>query len=69
MEAREGKKAKELNDRLCEAYYYLGEHRLFEGDREGARKYFQKSIDTEVNWFIEYQLSKVMLRQMNEGRF
>ena len=69
MEARKGKNAKEVNDRLCEAFYYIGEQRLYDGDRDGAREFFQKSIETKSVHFIEYHFSKVMLIQMSEGQF
>ena len=41
-EARKGRNERDRKERLCEAYYYLGEQRLLQGDREGAEEYFAK---------------------------
>jgi lipoprotein NlpI/transglutaminase-like putative cysteine protease len=41
------------NERLCEAYFYLGEGYLVDGDIRRAREYFQKSIDQGVTEFYE----------------
>jgi tetratricopeptide (TPR) repeat protein len=60
---------KEKRERLCEAYYYLGEHRLSKGDRKGAEEYFQKSIGTNAFTMAEYLNSRSMLRLMEENRF
>jgi lipoprotein NlpI len=32
----------------CEAFYYIGHQYLLKADKEKARDYFQKSIDTEA---------------------
>ena len=66
--ARKGKDEKEIKERLCEAYYYLGEHRLMQGDRKAAEEFFRKSIETDVHTFIEYRSSKAMLKLMEEGK-
>jgi lipoprotein NlpI/transglutaminase-like putative cysteine protease len=39
--------------RLCEAYYYIGEKYLADGDRKRAREFFQKAVDQGVTEFIE----------------
>ena len=39
--------------RLCEAYYYIGEKYLADGDRERAREFFQKAVDQGVIEFME----------------
>jgi lipoprotein NlpI len=41
------------NEHLCEAYFYLGEGYLADGDIRRAREYFQKSIDQGVTEFYE----------------
>jgi tetratricopeptide (TPR) repeat protein len=67
-EAEKGKTQPEIRERLCEAYYYLAEDKLFQGQRKEAEDYFQKSIETEVKDFIEYANSKAMLKMMREGK-
>jgi lipoprotein NlpI len=67
-EARKGKDAKELREKLCKAYFYLGAKRLANGNRSGAAEYFTKGVETDERSFIEYSVSKAMLILMNEGR-
>lgn len=66
-EAHKGKSDKEVNERLCEAYFYLGARRLISGDRNGAEEYFTKSLKTSVFHLREYGASRAMLVQMGEG--
>ena len=67
-EARKGKDGKEVRERLCEAYYYLGVKRLVAGNRKGAVEYFTSSIETDVKSFDEYKTSKALLALMKEGK-
>jgi len=39
--------------RLCEAYYYVGEKYLADGDTRRAREFFQKAVDQGITEFIE----------------
>ena len=63
-----GKNQREIKERLCEAYFYLGEYRLMKGDRKGAEEFFRKSMETNIHFFVEYQSSKAMLKLMAEGK-
>jgi lipoprotein NlpI len=67
-EARKGKDGKEVEERLCEAYYYLGVKRLVVGNRKGAAEYFTLSIGTDVKSFTEHHMSKAMFALMKEGK-
>jgi len=67
-EARKGKDGKEVGERLCEAYYYLGVKRLVAGNRKGAIEYFTLSIETDVKRFQEYGAAKAMLALMKGGK-
>jgi len=64
LKARNVDNEKEKNERLCEAYYYLGERRLMKGDRKGAEEFFNKSIETNTINSLEYTSSKAMLSLM-----
>jgi lipoprotein NlpI len=64
--ARRGEDDKKIREQLCEAYYYLGEERLWKGNWKGAKEYFQKCIETSAYNFIEYQLAKITLENMKE---
>ncbi len=68
-QAQQAKKIqKQTRELLCEAYYYLGEYRLMKGNRNGAREFFRKSIETNVYHFTEYHSSQAMLKLMKEGK-
>ena len=67
-EARKGKEHREKKERLCQAYYYLGEKRLAQGDRKGAEKLFRKSIKTKIHYSPQYSSAKAVLKLMGEGK-
>ena len=67
IEARRGGNEKAMKERLCEAYYYLGEYRLSKGDRKGAEGYFLMSIETNVFTTAEYLSAKSLLQLMAEN--
>ena len=66
--AKTGKTPTETNEQLCEAYYYLGMAKLWKGDKEGAKQFFKKSVETDVKNFNEYDLSKNNLKLMEQGK-
>ncbi|MDH4227810.1 MAG: hypothetical protein OEV59_08725 [Deltaproteobacteria bacterium] len=66
--ARRGKDSEDTKGRLCEAYYYAGEERLWKGDKEGAAEFFQKSVDSGATGLHEYGLAKAMLRKLKGAR-
>lgn len=47
------KSSKSANEQLCEAYFYIGEGYLADGDNRRAREYFQKSVDQGISEFYE----------------
>jgi tetratricopeptide (TPR) repeat protein len=51
--------------RQCEAFYYIGMKRIFNGDKAGARKFFQKSVATGVREYGEYQLAAAELARLD----
>lgn len=51
--------------KLCQAYFYLGEHALIEGNYEEAMELLQKSLDTEARGDPEYVLSQGELRNLH----
>ncbi len=66
-EARKGEQGNHTLDRLCEAYYYLGERRLIFGDRSVSEEYFRKSLATEAKFNIEHTGAKAILQLMEKG--
>ena len=51
-------------ERLCEAYFYIGERYLAEGDTARAREFFQKSVDQGVTELIEDGSSRIRLASL-----
>ena len=58
---------KKDNEQKCEAYYYLGVAHLLgfpdglESDTTTAMEYFEKSVATGVEPFMEFRLARRML--------
>jgi len=67
-EAKKSRDDKERQERLCEAYFYLGAKRLAEGNNRGAVEYFTKSIETGVKDFAEYYESQDLLTLIKKGK-
>jgi tetratricopeptide (TPR) repeat protein len=56
--------------KLCQAYFFIGEHALIEGNREEAMELLQKGIDTEARSDPEYawaQGEQHNLRSLGSG--
>lgn len=53
------------NEKLAEAYFYIGEKLLRNDDREGAVEMFKKSADSDLRAIDETRLAKARLREMN----
>lgn len=54
----------ELNNRLCEAYFYIGKYHLARGNDLIARNYFKLSLSTNVHEFVEHKYSRVELSNL-----
>lgn len=52
---------KELTERLCEAYFYLGKYSQFYGDVNTAANFFKLAMGTNVYQFIEHRYAKLEL--------
>lgn len=55
---------KELTDRLCEAYFYLGKHNQNQDNFGAAANFFKLSISTNVFEFIEHRYARLELELM-----
>jgi tetratricopeptide (TPR) repeat protein len=58
---------RKTQERICDAYYAMGEKRYAEGDRKGAEEFFSKSIETGV-YSYSSRFAEAMLRLMKEGK-
>ena len=55
---------KELTDRLCEAYFYLGKYNQIIGYNGAAANFFKLSLSTNVYEFVEHRYAKLELELM-----
>lgn len=51
-------------EKQCEAYFYVGSQYLVKGDKQKAREYFQKTIDTKVSNYLEFIAARARLKQL-----
>jgi tetratricopeptide (TPR) repeat protein len=65
-EARNGRNEIAVQQRLCDAYYSIGEKKLMERDIKEAKESFNKSIETNVSSYSS-RFATAMLRLM-EGK-
>ena len=61
---RNVKSNKELTDRLCEAYFYLGKYNQIIGYQGAAANFFKLSLSTNVYEFVEHRYAKLELDLM-----
>jgi lipoprotein NlpI len=52
---------KQLAERLCEAYFYLGKFRSISGDADSADNYYRLALSTNVHGFIEHKYARLEL--------
>ncbi len=55
---------RELTDRLCEAYFYLGKYNQMNGNQAAAANFFKLSLSTNVYEFVEHRYAKLELDLM-----
>lgn len=55
---------KELTDRLCEAYFYLGKYNQNIGYNGAAANFFKLSLSTNVYEFVEHRYARLELELM-----
>ncbi|WP_371193477.1 lipoprotein NlpI [Glaciecola sp. SC05] len=51
----------ELNNRLCEAYFYLGKYHAYRGNVVTAANYFKLSLSTNVHEYVEHKYARIEL--------
>jgi len=58
---------KQLSDRLCEAYFYLGKFNQLKGKDNVAANFFKLALSTNVYEFVEHRYAKLELDIMREN--
>jgi hypothetical protein len=52
--------------KLCEAHFSIGLRHLSEGDRDGARRHFQKCADTRVFIYWDHRWARAFLERLKD---
>lgn len=58
---------RQLTERLCEAYFYLGKMHQANDERDLAANYFKLALSTNVYEFVEHRYAKLELDLMRES--
>ncbi len=64
LSSAEHSDAKKTLEQRCEAYFFLGELALLQGERSEAVRLFQAVLATRVRDFMEYHAAQVELRRL-----
>ncbi len=59
---------RELAERLCEAYFYLGKLHQHFGQEAQAINYFKLALTTNVQDFIEHRYARLELKRIHQAR-
>ncbi len=51
-------------ERECEAFFYIGQYHLLQGNKGEAAKLFRKALDTGITHFVEYIGAKAELERL-----
>lgn len=63
------KSQKQLTDRLCEAYFYLGKFHTAKGNTGIASNYFKLALSTNVFEYVEHRYARLELNLLRETTF
>ncbi|RDV26102.1 lipoprotein NlpI [Alteromonas aestuariivivens] len=58
---------KQLTDRLCEAYFYLGKYHSAKGQRGVASNYFKLALSTNVYDYVEHRYARLELNRLRDS--
>lgn len=58
---------KELTDRLCEAYFYLGKFHVLQNNLGVASNYFKLALSTNVFDYVEHRYARLELNRVREA--
>ena len=58
---------KELTDRLCEAYFYLGKYHALHNEGGVASNYFKLALSTNVFDYVEHRYARLELNRVRES--
>lgn len=61
------KSQNELNNRLCEAYFYLGKYQRAQGNQSKAANYFKLALSTNVFEYVEHRYARLELELLRRS--
>ena len=59
--------SKQLTERLCEAYFYLGKYHSRQGNRGKALNFFKLSLSTNVYEYVEHRYARLEMARIREA--
>ena len=60
---------RQLTDRLCEAYFYLGKFHSAKGNKGIASNYFKLALSTNVYEYVEHRYARLELNLLREKAY
>jgi lipoprotein NlpI len=58
----------QLNNRLCEVYFYLGKFHAASGNTTKAENYFKLALSTNVYEYVEHKYARIELNNLRQER-
>ncbi|MCC2615332.1 lipoprotein NlpI [Aestuariibacter halophilus] len=59
---------RQLTDRLCEAYFYLGKYHASRGNKGKASNYFKLALSTNVFEYVEHRYARLELDLLSRNK-
>lgn len=63
------KSQRQLTDRLCEAYFYLGKFHTAKGNKGIASNYFKLALSTNVYEYVEHRYARLELNLLRRSTY
>lgn len=60
------KNVNELNQRMCEVYFYMGKHYTKQGNRGLALNYFKMVLSTNIYEYVEHRYSRIEIDMLRK---
>lgn len=56
---------KKAREKQCQAYFFLGQHALIQGNRPEAVQFFKQAVETSVTTIFEYHAAQAELKRLS----
>ena len=54
----------EQREQSCEAFFYVGQYHLLNGNEDDAVAMFRQAVETEIRQFVEYEAAALELTKL-----